>query len=568
MYQKMYRFLKTADKKWVSAILSLEANGKKQKRGAYMKKGICILLSSALLMGTVPVYGNDVEQVTHTYRAEVGTKNFYKDDVLQTLDTEIYLKDGYVMLPVRTFFTAVDENAQIIWDREKQVATVWMGQYPIRLDVPQNEIAAASVNINVSGKLEVKEGRLFVPLRNWQEILKRCNYEMDEDSIVWDSEKGEAIVKVSEYVINREQELVKTEITGEGQKPIYLVEPTEEYDFIWNVGDGYFITRTYQNGYKFTILDNTWKVLASFASGTVYDVGYLGENRFCVYEYEGKVRPDYVVDANGNQLFSVPYDSIGRYYEGLAEVREKTEDGYRYGYIDTEGNLRIPMEYSYAGNFSEGVAPVSISESGMGQYGFIDTKGNMVIEPKYRSADPFREGLAHMQTISGKGFINHQGEEVIPPQYGFVSNFQNGTAFAVTKDKMQFVVLDQNGKEVRKLLEATEGLSYFYTPSWDLLEVEYPLGYHGVYRYYDKNGEISRETYELRSGFSEGLSAVLDKETGKYGYADEQGNMVVSPLFDEAERFSNGYAVVKQMIPNENGTRNVKVGVIKNPVMK
>lgn len=68
-----------------------------------MKKGICILLSSALLMGTVPVYGNDVEQVTHTYRAEVGTKNFYKDDVLQTLDTEIYLKDGYVMLPVRTF---------------------------------------------------------------------------------------------------------------------------------------------------------------------------------------------------------------------------------------------------------------------------------------------------------------------------------------------------------------------------------------------------------------------------------------------------------------------------------
>lgn len=568
MYQKMYRFLKTADKKWVSAILSLEANGKKQKRGAYMKKGICILLSSALLMGTVPVYGNDVEQVTHTYRAEVGTKNFYKDDVLQTLDTEIYLKDGYMMLPVRTFFTAVDENAQIIWDREKQVATVWMGQYPIRLDVPQNEIAAASVNINVSGKLEVKEGRLFVPLRNWQEILKRCNYEMDEDSIVWDSEKGEAIVKVSEYVINREQELAKPEITGEGQNPIYLVEPTEAYDFIWNVGDGYFITRTYQNGYKFTILDNTWKVLASFAPGTVYDVGYLGENRFCVYEYEGKVRPDYVVDANGNQLFSVPYDSIGRYYEGLVEVREKTEDGYRYGYIDTEGNLRIPMEYSYAGNFSEGVVPVSISESGMGQYGFIDTKGNMAIEPKYRSADPFREGLAHVQTISGEGFINHQGEEVIPPQYGFVSDFQNGTAFAVTKDKMQFVVLDQNGKEVRKLLEATEGLSYFYTPSWDLLEVEYPLGYHGVYRYYDKNGEISRETYELRSGFSEGLFTVLDKETGKYGYADEQGNMVIASVFDYAARFKNGYAVVTQYIPNENDTITHKNGVIKNPLMK
>jgi len=156
-----------------------------------MKKGICILLSSALLMGTVPVYGDmaEVEQVTHTYRAEVGTKNFYEDDVLQTLDTEIYLKDGYVMLPVRTFFTAVDENAQILWDREKQVATVWMGEYRILLDVPKNKIQVEYGNVNVSGKLEVKDGRLFVPLRNWQKILTRCNYEMDENSIVWGQEK-------------------------------------------------------------------------------------------------------------------------------------------------------------------------------------------------------------------------------------------------------------------------------------------------------------------------------------------------------------------------------------------
>ena len=94
-----------------------------------MKKGLCILLSSAMLMGTVPVYGNvpEVEQVTHTYRAEVGTKNFYKDDVLQTLDTEIYLKDGYVMLPVRAFFTAMGDQTIIDWNREKRIASVMQG---------------------------------------------------------------------------------------------------------------------------------------------------------------------------------------------------------------------------------------------------------------------------------------------------------------------------------------------------------------------------------------------------------------------------------------------------------
>ncbi len=530
-----------------------------------MKKGFCILLSSAILMGTVPVYGNDVEQVTHTYRAEVGTKNFYKDDVLQPLDTEIYIKDGYVMLPVRTFFTAVDEDAQILWDREKQVATVWMGAYRILLDVPKNKIQVEYGKIRVSGRLEVKDGRLFVPLRNWQGILTRCNYEMDENSIVWDNEKGEAIVKVGEYVINREQELEKTEITGEGQKPVYLVEPTEEYDSIHNAGDGYFIVGKRDNAGALEIFDSTGKVLATFAPGTISRIGYLGEDRF--YIYKGKEQPQYVVDANGNQLFSVPYDSIIGYNEGLASIWEKSENGYRYGYVDTEGNLRIPMEYGYAGNFSEGVATVSMSESGIGQYSFIDKKGNVVIEPKYRSADPFQEGLAHVQAISGEGFINHQGEEVVPPQYEFVSDFQNGTAFVVTKDQ-QIIVIDKNGKEVRKLLELPEETSYFYSPSGDMMEVDYPQGYQGVYRYYDKNGEISRETYELRSGFSEGLSAVLDKETGKYGYADETGNMVISPIFDYAESFEGGYAVVELSIPNENGGRTEKVGVIKNPMIK
>lgn len=160
---------------------------------------------------------------------------------------------------------------------------------------------------------------------------------MDENSIVWDSEKGEAIVNVGEHVINRDEELTKTEITGEGQKPVYLVEPTEQYDFIWNAGDGYFIAENYSDENDQIIFDSTGKRLATFAPGTAHHVGYLGEDRF--YIYKGKEQPQYVVDANGNQLFSVPYDSLRGYNEGLALVRKKTENGYRYGYIDTEGNL-------------------------------------------------------------------------------------------------------------------------------------------------------------------------------------------------------------------------------------
>lgn len=67
-----------------------------------MKKGFCILLSSALLLtGTVPTWAKEERllQEPHVYRGIVGTTNFYRDDVLQSSDAEIYLKDGYVMLP-------------------------------------------------------------------------------------------------------------------------------------------------------------------------------------------------------------------------------------------------------------------------------------------------------------------------------------------------------------------------------------------------------------------------------------------------------------------------------------
>jgi serine/threonine-protein kinase len=47
--------------------------------------------------------------------------------------------------------------------------------------------------------------------------------------------------------------------------------------------------------------------------------------------------------------------------------------------------------------------------------------------------------------------------------------------------------------------------------------------------------------------FSEGLAPVLvgDFETGKWGYIDSTGNMVIEPQFDNAYEFSDGIATVR-----------------------
>ena len=52
---------------------------------------------------------------------------------------------------------------------------------------------------------------------------------------------------------------------------------------------------------------------------------------------------------------------------------------------------------------------------------------------------------------------------------------------------------------------------------------------------------------------------MLDEKTQKYGYVDKTGKMVISPVFDEAERFQDGYAVVKVQD---------QYGIVKNPFLQ
>ena len=95
-----------------------------------MKKLVCMALgASELLAGSVPAYAADsVTKVPHTFTARVGTTEFTKDGAAQPLDVPIYIKDGYTMLPLRTFMkAALGEKSQMAWDNETKAATVAFG---------------------------------------------------------------------------------------------------------------------------------------------------------------------------------------------------------------------------------------------------------------------------------------------------------------------------------------------------------------------------------------------------------------------------------------------------------
>ena len=110
-----------------------------------MKKIFCMALSAALLAGSVPAYAAEESLFTktpHTFTARVGTTEFTKDGAAQPLDVAIYTKNGYTMLPLRTFMNAVLQihPKNMIWDGKKQTATVLYGAYILIFDLKNNTI--------------------------------------------------------------------------------------------------------------------------------------------------------------------------------------------------------------------------------------------------------------------------------------------------------------------------------------------------------------------------------------------------------------------------------------------
>lgn len=528
-----------------------------------MKKGFCILLSSALLLtGAVPTWAKEERllQEPHVYRGVVGTTNFYKDDVLQSLDAEIYLKDGYVMLPVRTFFTSIYPDAKIYWKSVAQKAGVLLGESSIFLYVKENKMVVNKKGQPVVGQMEVKNGRLFIPLRNWLTILNQCGYQLTDADLQWDSTKQEVTVTVRENQIIYEENLKTPVISGEGQAPVYAMALTDTYDEVVNLEDGYFVGIDDTEGYfkrAYDILDSNGKVKSHVAPGEIFEMEYFGEGMFCVYTEDWE--PEYVMDENGQKRFDLPYDSINDFREGLACVRDEKDGQTVEGYVDANGTLQIPLQFASGRDFSEERAVVCDLETR--KYGVIDKKGNYVVEPKYKFCKSFQNGMALAETEQGYGYINLQGEEIIAPQYVWASDFYDGTAFVQEEQNGPVWLINTKGEKVRKIADQPgdlyESNAYCLRITQDVV---LPSGAEeDVERYYDKNGEISMEQGKFLFRLSEGLCSVLDEKTQKYGYADETGKMVISPVFNEARDFKNGYAVVQVQD---------QWGVVKNPLLQ
>ena len=553
-----------------------------------MKKLVCMALSAALLAGSVPAYAADyITKVPHTFTARVGTTEFTKDGEAQPLDVAIYTKNGYTMLPLRTFMNAVLQihPNNMVWDGKKQTATVLYGAYILIFDLKNNTILKNGESLPVWGKMEVKDGRVFVPLRNWSGILQSIGYLMEEGDITWDSTTKLATVRAVEQKLDPSNGLEKPALSGKGAQASYAVAPSTQYDEIEPLGDGYFLAQKYMGetniGLGQTVgsdrnvrylLDHKGTVLQTYNNGTDNYMEDGGERTFLVGRNTENGFGNGAIDWEGNTVIPFVYLYVDFFSEGLAAVRDEKND---MGYVNRKGEVVIPLQFEEAEPFSDGLAVVKKKD---GTYAYIDKTGKIVIDAaNYRHVESFSEGLAMVRSSDARraGFIDQTGKEVIPCQYRWAGYFRNGVTYASDEEGKNWLI-DKTGKKLKLIAEG----NYLVYVDDDMSNpnqqkngvaivediVDLPNGEHDhVRRYFDETGEISYETYLLKKGLSEGLAPYRDEKTKKYGYVNESGAWVIAPAFDVAEKFEDGYAVVQNEITLADGTKDVEWGIIRNP---
>ena len=182
------------------------------------------------------------------------------------------------------------------------------------------------------------------------------------------------------------------------------------------------------------------------------------------------------------------------------------DQDYKCGYINKDGNIVIELKFEGCGAFSEGLAQVNLGTVTKPLTGFIDESGNEIFTVRFvLLVLDFSEGLAAFQHADGKwGYIDKTGRVVIPPTYEVAEEFHNGLAFVSSK-KGYFEGLFINSKG--EILNSIKAIFPFH--------------------------------------FSDGLAPVKNEKTGKWGYVDTKGNIVIKEKFDEASLFSEGLATVK-----------------------
>ena len=240
---------------------------------------------------------------------------------------------------------------------------------------------------------------------------------------------------------------------------------------------------------------------------------------------------------------------------------EKNKDSDEDGLIDaidecpdekgTANNNGCPAKYwkrkyDEVGVLVKGLHKIKLN----GQFGFADAEGKEIIPAKYDFVDETNEELIKVKLNNKYGYLNYVGEIIIPIAFDAAWTF-SGYVKVLLKGEIRFI--NKFGRDqYQNMGDFSEGL--VRASSWMT----------GKYGFVNTSGEVvipMKFDFASSEGFSEGLAEV--RLSGKDGFINKAGEIVIPTIYDDAFAFSEGLASVR--LGNKRGFIN-KSGEVIIPI--
>lgn len=246
--------------------------------------------------------------------------------------------------------------------------------------------------------------------------------------------------------------------------------------------------------------------------GLMADIDYLYEFAYGKYEdvttfasgmgsgmEKGKWK---LLDAKGNSDAS-GFLAAGLYNGEVFPVKQ--EDGWQY--VTADGSKKIDVS-GLKGCEELGVLNGNIFKAKCkGVYGYYNTALEE-IAGGFEAASSMNEGIGAVYVDGNWKLLDSEGKQI--------------------------------GKEYKDIVINVRDVAYQNERTWVSDDGE---NYYMV----DAAGErIGKETVDASKGFTVPEAPAAVARDGKWGFMDNQGNMVIEPKYEDARSFCNGYAAVKQ----------------------
>lgn len=362
------------------------------------------------------------------------------------------------------------------------------------------------------------------------------------------------------YDVNYENDTYKTKVLNKNNEEIFtgydLIEAIDNYDIQNNIWYEENVLRVKKDE-KYGLINFNGKEILKCEYDEISSLKTVTNS--IIVQQDGKCG---IVDNNAKKVVNIDYIEIKPittdYKSGY--IVKNTEG--KYGVVNTGNKISIDIKYEDIKSFTDNDIYavkqerwillekgnkqltketfediIDIKENDIiylqeGNYGVISKEGKQIISPQY---EDIKFSLDHtfIARQNGKyGIINQSNEPVIDFVYTNIYYRDNLSFVEATMDDL-----------ITDVIDSTFNLKV----SGIVTEVNVDKGYVEIrvednYKYYN----LLLEEKEKTEVFKE-KTLILDKQDGKYGYIDKDGNIVVDYIYEDATHQNDfGFVAIKK----------------------